>query len=318
MKPGGIRDSRAWASLDVGYFDNPKVVDALDASSTAVCMHIASILYCAQHLTDGHAPVKMLQRKTGGTADDVALICDAGLWHEPGHDCPECPQPAEGRVYVHNFLEHNRSEAEANAASERARRAANVKHGKEPAPGSASRTASRTASGSATRTASSTADSSADRTADGMRSGMHRQTDRQTPSPTERETTPALVLADAPTPRSQDRFDEFWATYPRKEGKAKARTKFAAACKRADPQTVIGGAARYRNDPNREAAFTAHATTWLERDGWEDEPLPPRATGSSRIDGNRARIIQHAQQAPAPRQEELDPWAPIRLKEVGA
>ena len=194
MKPSGIRDSRAWAALDVGYFDNPKVVDVLDASSTAINMHVASILYCSQHFTDGHAPVKMLQRKTGGTAEDVALLCEAGMWHRPGHDCPECPQPEGSRVYVHNFLEHNRSEAEANAASERARRAANIKHAGRRAGRTATGTADRSASGTATSSATSTAEGSAP----GMRPRMHRQTDRQTSSPTERGGAPAPAVADAP------------------------------------------------------------------------------------------------------------------------
>jgi hypothetical protein len=40
---------------------------------------------------------------------------------------------------------------------------------------------------------------------------------------------------------------------------------------------ILGGAVRLRDDPNREQQFTPHPTTWLNRDGWEDEPLPPRS-----------------------------------------
>lgn len=199
-----MRDTRPWAALDVGYFDNPKVIDALDASSTAISMHIASVLYSAQHLTDGHAPVKMLQRKTGGTPEDVQLLVSVGLWHLSGHDCDECPDPVEGRVYVHNFLEHNRSAADANAASERARNAAVKRH------------ARRTATGNATRTADSTATRTATRNADGMPDAMHRQTDRQTLSPTEREGAPAPTVATAPTPKQAQghRLPEAWTPDP--------------------------------------------------------------------------------------------------------
>ncbi|MDN8624566.1 helix-turn-helix domain-containing protein [Corynebacterium kroppenstedtii] len=76
-----------------------------------------------------------------------------------------------------------------------------------------------------------------------------------------------------------DRFDEFWDAYPRKVGKKKARAKFAAAVKAAgDAQRVIDGAQRLAADPNLpEKRFIPHPTTWLERGGWDDEPLPARS-----------------------------------------
>ena len=79
-------------------------------------------------------------------------------------------------------------------------------------------------------------------------------------------------------PRS-DRFDEFWDAYPRKVGKKKARAKFAAAVKAAgDAQRVIDGARRLAADPNLpDKQFIPHPTTWLERGGWDDEPLPSRS-----------------------------------------
>lgn len=76
-----------------------------------------------------------------------------------------------------------------------------------------------------------------------------------------------------------DRFDEFWDACPRKVGKKKARAKFAAAGKAAgDVQRVIDGALRLAADPNLpDNQFIPHPTTWLERGGWDDEPLPSRS-----------------------------------------
>lgn len=71
-------------------------------------------------------------------------------------------------------------------------------------------------------------------------------------------------------------FADFWAVYPRKEGKRKAESAYAAALRRATPEQIRNGAIRYREDPNREPSFTAHASTWLARDGWDDAPLPSR------------------------------------------
>lgn len=83
-------------------------------------------------------------------------------------------------------------------------------------------------------------------------------------------------------------FDAFWHAYPRKVGKQKARTKFTTAVKRAgDPNLVIAGAQRLADDPNLpDKQYIPHPTTWLERDGWEDEPLPPRHTPATTSGGN--------------------------------
>lgn len=74
------------------------------------------------------------------------------------------------------------------------------------------------------------------------------------------------------------RFDEFWSLVPRKVGKDKARSAYAAAVKRAgDEETVIDGMRRFAADPNLpEPRFIPHPTTWLSRGGWEDDPLPSR------------------------------------------
>ena len=58
-----MADARLWARIDVGYFDNAKISDALDASSNAVTMHLASILHSAQHLTDGHVSPRSMSRR---------------------------------------------------------------------------------------------------------------------------------------------------------------------------------------------------------------------------------------------------------------
>lgn len=79
-----------------------------------------------------------------------------------------------------------------------------------------------------------------------------------------------------------DGFDAFWAVYPRKVGKPKAQTAYASALRRDfKPSEIFAGAERYRDDPNRLDEFTAHPSTWLARDGWNDPELPARGTGGS-------------------------------------
>src|SRR5699024_1385921 len=135
-------DKRLWAKVDLGYFTNPKMSEVLDASSTAPLMHLASILHCAQHLTDGHASPRAIQRMSGGTDNDADLLIQNGLWHAPGHDCAECPQPEDGKVYVHNYLRHNRSSDDAKDKSEQASLAAQERWRKEREKQSAMQSAS--------------------------------------------------------------------------------------------------------------------------------------------------------------------------------
>lgn len=71
-------------------------------------------------------------------------------------------------------------------------------------------------------------------------------------------------------------FDEFWEVYPLKVGKGAARKAFEKATRRIPATIIIRGATRYKLDPNRVQAYTAHATTWLNGERWSDQPLPPR------------------------------------------
>jgi hypothetical protein len=81
---------------------------------------------------------------------------------------------------------------------------------------------------------------------------------------------------------ARESFDVFWAIYPRKVGKPKALAAFLRALGRATADLILAGAQRLRDDPNREPQFTPHPTTWLNRDGWEDDPLPPRGQKNAR------------------------------------
>lgn len=95
-------------------------------------------------------------------------------------------------------------------------------------------------------------------------------------------------------------FDAFWACYPRKVGRPTAQKAFDRAVKRAGgPTVVLEGARRLRDDPNLpEKQFIPHPSTWLNRDGWEDEPLPARAGGPGVVEtGRRADEILRARAA---------------------
>lgn len=73
-------------------------------------------------------------------------------------------------------------------------------------------------------------------------------------------------------------FDEFWSIYPRKVGKAQARKAFAKALEEYDVKVITEGARKLAADPNLpEIRFVPYPATWINREGWEDDPHPESA-----------------------------------------
>ncbi len=76
-----------------------------------------------------------------------------------------------------------------------------------------------------------------------------------------------------------DLFDAFWDVYPRHDGgRGRAFKAWEKASRKTTGVVIYNGAVLYRDDPNREDAYTAHASTWLNQERWDDPPLPSRVT----------------------------------------
>ena len=73
-------------------------------------------------------------------------------------------------------------------------------------------------------------------------------------------------------------IEQFWAIYPRRTAKGRVADALTKALKKASLDDILAGAERYRDDPNREDAFTQYPATWLNAEGWDDDPLPLRVT----------------------------------------
>jgi hypothetical protein len=71
-------------------------------------------------------------------------------------------------------------------------------------------------------------------------------------------------------------FDAWYEAFPRHEGKGAAKKAWAKARAKAPAEDLLSGALRYRNDPNRDPAFTTLPATWLNQERWGDEALPSR------------------------------------------
>ena len=119
--------------------------------------------------------------------------------------------------------------------------------------------------------------------------------------------------------RSTADFDAFWAVYPRRTGKGNARTAWTKALRKTDAQTLIRAAEHLRDDPNREDQYTPHATTWLNGERWEDDPLPARSTRSADPRGDLLRReMANAVTEEAAREISPDPFAAYAHLEASA
>jgi len=72
------------------------------------------------------------------------------------------------------------------------------------------------------------------------------------------------------------KFNEFWAVFPRKQGKGKAKEAFKKAIDDgADIDAILRGVGRYASDPNLpDPKFVPMPATWLNQERWEDGPQP--------------------------------------------
>ena len=75
-------------------------------------------------------------------------------------------------------------------------------------------------------------------------------------------------------------FTEFWAAYPRREGKLAALKAYAKARQSVDKTRLHEAAVAYANRrAGEDPKFTPHAATWLNRGSWED--IPPSSEPSA-------------------------------------
>jgi hypothetical protein len=74
-------------------------------------------------------------------------------------------------------------------------------------------------------------------------------------------------------------FDQFWKVYPRKKDKGTAATAYAKAiAEGVAVATLLAGAERYRDDPQRptDERYVKYPATWLNAQAWLDEPGVPK------------------------------------------
>lgn len=255
-------DPRLYFRVDVGYFTNPKIAAVLAESPTAVCLHLESIGYAAQHLTDGRVPKSLVMRMVDATEADAQLLFDNNLW---------VGSNGSGHVYVHDYLEHQPSAATRSQAATRARNAARSRW-EQP----------RLDAGDANGNASSTAPSNATRNASSNAEGEERKG--------EERTTLRMRMRTADAARaSEEEFARFWAQYPRKVDKPRAAKAWGAAVKKTSPEVIMAGliAQLPAMDARSHKRFIPYPATWLNGERWSDDVDVPGDVVDTRPEGWR-------------------------------
>lgn len=79
--------------------------------------------------------------------------------------------------------------------------------------------------------------------------------------------------------KADEKFDRFWAAYPKKIGKPHARKNFAKAIAAgADPEAIIAAAVLYADTEAVKRGFVKHPQGWLTDERWNDPDLKPKST----------------------------------------
>jgi hypothetical protein len=120
------KDKRTYVKVHDGLPDHPKIIEA---GGEAAWLYICGLAYASRQLTDGVIPKRLVPRLTDGSKPEAlaSALLRVGLWHESGHDCPQCPDVSSDSYVVHDYLDHQRSASEVQDL--RAKRAAAGRRG---------------------------------------------------------------------------------------------------------------------------------------------------------------------------------------------
>lgn len=243
-----------WFKVDDHFTFNAKVVAA---GNEAIGVWVRAGAWCAAQLTDGFLPDAMAIAIASDMANgvhaplaSVERLLEVGLWRR-----------VEGGYEFHDWAEYQPSADEAKekrkARSEAGRRGAEARwHGKRH---------------------SNTDDNS------------HSESDgKKMPRPV--PSRPYINNVPDPLPMesadADEIFENWWANYPRKDGKGQARKAFRAALKKATIDELHAGLRRYADTVARsERKFIAMPATWLNGERWLDETTT-ETNGTLLLDSN--------------------------------
>ena len=251
-------DHRNYVRMSIDLPLNPKL--ARMGNPVAAWTYVTSVCYAGSNLTDGHFPTDVVIRLAGVPKATAKALVRAGLWHLPGHDCDRCEQPLEGDAVIHDYLQHQRSAAEARGLTEKRSAAGRA--------GAAKRWNSE-ANGKPIANAMAIAEQTL------------WQTDGNRVAEIEIEEEPKSKPMSATADAAKD-FDEWWAAVPRKDGKTPAKAAYVKARRKpgVTRELLLEGIRKYAARMAREQTAREKIKMpqgWLNDQRWEDDPTPVAA-----------------------------------------
>jgi hypothetical protein len=95
----------AFFNVDDQFHGHPKAQEAY----SALPLWTLAGSWCKAYKSNGQVPLWWVVTKPNGRRH-AGMLARAGLWHAPGHDCPECPQPTDPKGWIfHDWLDINDS-----------------------------------------------------------------------------------------------------------------------------------------------------------------------------------------------------------------
>jgi len=231
----------AWFKVDDGFYTSLKFLSIeREHQAQAAGLWLLAGTWSADKMTDGFVPWPVLQMWVYDQTTVDQLI-EVGLWIE---------DTERHGIQFHDWCDYQPSreslEAKAVVRSEKNKQNVAKRWDKDKSDTTGIRTVYETDT-----------------------NGLQKDTPEPEPEPEPEPITSYEVIKTVETS-----FDEFWSVYPRREKKPDALRSYTKALKRSTAQSLIDGATRYAQDPNRNPGYTKLPATWLNNDCWND-PLQP-------------------------------------------
>ncbi len=288
-----------YARLSNDFWQDRDVLKLRRRNPSAALLYVMAISWCSDHASDGIIAEDELLYVLNASDEDVSDLAASGLLLR-GSD--------EGCYVIRNYLKYQNSAEQIEQAKEKVKERQRRKRERD-----ANKTV--TDSDNESVTPMSRRDNESvtpmsfnqePRTKNQKKSSDEEFSLPQTPSQAEG----AAESADEDYPLG---FEQFWETYPRKNGKRKAFEAWRKARRKTNNTFLISKAAQYAADPNREPGYTLTPANWLDGEHWDDDPLPAKPEPTARpspsakprsqqnLEANMARTWQYM--TPAERAE---------------
>ena len=268
-----------YARLSNDFWQDRDVLKLRRRNPSAALLYVMAISWCSDHASDGIIAEDELLYVLNASDEDVSDLAASGLLLR-GSD--------EGCYVIRNYLKYQNSAEQIEQAKEKVKERQRRKRERD-----ANKTV--TDSDNESVTPMSRRDNESvtpmsrrdNESVTPMSFNQEPRTKNQKNSSDEEFSLPQTPSQAEGAAESADEdyplgFEQFWETYPRKNGKRKAFEAWRKARRKTNNTFLISKAAQYAADPNREPGYTLTPANWLDGEHWDDDPLPAKPEPTAR------------------------------------